>query len=823
MPPTTKTLSPAELAKLEAAFATDPASQAYKPLAEAYLAMGRYMEAMVVCKKGVKAHPTLADPRVLLARVYADQGKDKKALEELQGALQVVPSDKVALRLTAQLQWKAGERESAKATIAKAFEADGADAETLAAMKEMGVEPPKPAAPPPPPPPVMQQAPVAAQVPMTPANGVSSPNIVVEANVTQPNPMPVEAQPRPAQQQQRRTAPSTGRTTGSRPAATRRPSFEPEESISEVSEVSELSVPPRRKKKESSHGLAKALFFMLIFAVPVGAGAYYGVGQYIAKRNREVNRLITTAQDLLKTDTFHAYKEACKLAEQALDLDPNSALAHRILSFAYTVRWGEHEHDDTIKSRAEEHLREGKESRDQKNLSYQFAAESLLAYYSGKGSEGLRQLEDRVKAAEAENRKSALLYVTLGLLQMNQGDLERARESLEKAQAASPDDPRVYISLGNLQRRRGNDGSALGHFNSALRYTKNAHPEALLGTALLILDQPEPAKGYITAAKYIKSLMEMEPPPSPRQLAQAHMVKALLVSRASRDIPLYTDEKFKKELEDGTGVSPDQAKANKEIAAQEREGTDKDKTNPDLFIIRAKRLFWEAAAMGPDAEASATAKYDEAAGEVKKAIEANATVANYHVELAKIFLKKKGGEAQAEDALKKALTLVPNSPKLLSMLGQAQYRLKKVDDARATLEKATEDQKTKNGEARYLLARIYRDDKKDLKRAAELFDRAAADYYSDPSMAAIAYDDLGYTYEQAGTKDKARIAYEKALNADKELAVAYCHYARFLAKDNQPADKDKIKAVAGEYLKLDPRGEQSAECNGDMKRLANPG
>ena len=45
--------------------------------------MGRFMEAMVVCKKGVKAHPNAPDPRVLLARVYAEQGKDKKALEEL--------------------------------------------------------------------------------------------------------------------------------------------------------------------------------------------------------------------------------------------------------------------------------------------------------------------------------------------------------------------------------------------------------------------------------------------------------------------------------------------------------------------------------------------------------------------------------------------------------------------------------------------------------------------------------------------------------------------------------------------------------------------
>src|SRR4051794_39736259 len=113
MPPSSaKSLSPAELAKLEHAFATDPASDAYKPLAEAYLGMGRFMEAMVVCKKGVKAHPTNVDPRILLARVYADQGKDKKALEELQGALQVAPSDKQVLRMAGVLQMKLGETEA---------------------------------------------------------------------------------------------------------------------------------------------------------------------------------------------------------------------------------------------------------------------------------------------------------------------------------------------------------------------------------------------------------------------------------------------------------------------------------------------------------------------------------------------------------------------------------------------------------------------------------------------------------------------------------------------------------------------------------------
>src|SRR5271155_1912673 len=107
MPPApSKQLSPAELAKLEHAFATDPGSEAYKPLAEAYLGMGRFMEAMVVCKKGVKAHPNTPDARMLLARVYADQGKDKKAIEELQGALQIAPKDKGVLRFTGLLQLK---------------------------------------------------------------------------------------------------------------------------------------------------------------------------------------------------------------------------------------------------------------------------------------------------------------------------------------------------------------------------------------------------------------------------------------------------------------------------------------------------------------------------------------------------------------------------------------------------------------------------------------------------------------------------------------------------------------------------------------------
>src|SRR3984957_5065817 len=99
-----------ELSALEQSFAQDPTSEAYRPLAEAYLGLSRFMEAMIVAKKGAKARPTEAGPRVLLAHIYAVQNKDPKALEELQAALQIQPRDLAALKMQAQLFFKSGQR-----------------------------------------------------------------------------------------------------------------------------------------------------------------------------------------------------------------------------------------------------------------------------------------------------------------------------------------------------------------------------------------------------------------------------------------------------------------------------------------------------------------------------------------------------------------------------------------------------------------------------------------------------------------------------------------------------------------------------------------
>src|SRR5512138_3430907 len=149
MPAPTKQYSAAEITALEHAFASDPMSDAYRPLAEAYLALGRHMEAMVVCKKGVKAHPEDPSPRVLLARVYADQGKDKKALEELQAILQTWPAFAAANRMLGALHLRLGDRDAGIAALQRALDAAPGDAETIGLLKQNGVSvaPAAPAAP----------------------------------------------------------------------------------------------------------------------------------------------------------------------------------------------------------------------------------------------------------------------------------------------------------------------------------------------------------------------------------------------------------------------------------------------------------------------------------------------------------------------------------------------------------------------------------------------------------------------------------------------------------------------------------------------------
>ena len=741
-----KTLSPQELAKLESAFNSDPGSDAYRPLAEAYLAAGRFMEAMVVCKKGVKAHPNRPDPRLLLARVYAEQGKDKKALDELQGALGVAPTDRTVLRALADVQMRSGDAAAGKATLQKVWDLDPKDPETGAAFARWKVEPPKPPPPPEPPP-----APLGTAVRAAPPRLSEMPPGTVPpagARARSVNGMPVQRAPAPR--------------------------------ATEMEDDDHLP-PPAAKK-----GHATRFVIMAVAGVAI-LGGWYGWGQWKAARDIKLKKSLKEASEQLRHDSFASYKKATDAATAALDVDANGYLA-----YAYAIRWGEHGDGDDARRFAEEHLAAVRRSGDQDSR-FADAAEALLASYSGKGTQALGTLESKVKTLDEKGQTSAFLYLTQGIIQMQLGDLERARDSLERAQQAAPSDPRVYSALGTLHRRRGDPRAADQNYGFALRYERD-HPESLLGRALLALDS-ENALGFPAAAVSLKKLLDADPPPSPRQLAVAHLARALLVSRVQAAVAGVQPDMARR-LADATGVPLDRAAGSALAAKEDEEGFALDRANPELHLLRGKRLLVEG-------------QTDSAVREMREAVKADPSRAQAYVDLARALMQKPEGATAAQEALVTAIRTMGESPRLMVMLGQVYFRQGRLDDAAAQYGKALADPKSKNPEARLQLGIVYRE-KKDYPKSVEQLTRASQEFIGQGSRIADALTELGRTYEAQGDRTRADEAFRRALDTDPQAADAYFFYARLLASDRRSREKGRI--AAAKYLELEPRGEHAAEA-----------
>ncbi|MBI5546056.1 MAG: hypothetical protein HY901_19360, partial [Deltaproteobacteria bacterium] len=437
MPPSASKnpLSPTELAQLEHAFATDPTSEAYKPLAEAYLAMGRFMEAMVVCKKGVKAHPETVTARVLLARVYAEQGKDKKALEELQGALLASPNDLHALRLLGSILCKSGDTAQGAEHLKKAIAADPKDPETLELCKKYSVAVPAPEPPPPPPPPVVVAPPV-----LTPAAPARDLHAGVGA-VAQPGMQtPVSAHPARAAQPAQRNPQAAPRAAQPRPAP--RPAA-PRVSFEELSEKYDREDSLVSKKKGGMTGLI--ITVSIILAGGLALGGFFMIRKANEVRDGKIAKLLKGIQDELAHDSFASYKKACDYGSQIVsDLDSQHYPAHAFLAYGYAIRWGEHGED--VQERAKEHLAKAKAAKQEH--SHIHAAEAYIRFFGGDAKGAEDWLAQIVEDAEKSNKKSTLLMSVLGILQMHSGDLEKAYKNLKAAQTLLPADPRINAALG---------------------------------------------------------------------------------------------------------------------------------------------------------------------------------------------------------------------------------------------------------------------------------------------------------------------------------------------------------------------------------------
>ena len=624
MPAPSKPPTPAELSGLEHAFAADPSSDAYRPLTEAYLAMGRFMEAMVVCKKGVKAHPDDPAAKVLLARVYAEQGKDRKALDELLAVIAAYPTFAAANRMAGVLQIKMGEREQGEAALRRAAEAAPDDPEVREALAKHGVtvtrRPAGAAGGPPVAPRVTPRSPGArppgaAAGPAAGEHTGITGEILIDEMAPAPTPVPAKRTRNVEYAEELAAKYATREFTLSTPAGGKR----------------------ARPSKKGTIATTVGLFAVLVAAL----GGFWLFNKSRAETVREIDRLLKEALPLVEKDTPAAYADAAARFRKILERDDGSIAGHAYLAYVDAILAGEHGGGEEAKAEAVRHVEAARKLA--QRHSHLVAAEAYLRLYAGDAAGAKETLKAVVEGEEGV--QSPFLFGVLGAVHLREGDLDAARDILAKAQKASPGDVRVAWLLAEQYRRRGEgyELQAAGFYDYALRIQKE-HLSSILGKSIVLLDRGQVEE----AGKGADYALSPQAGASRPQQALAYAIRA--------------------------GVLAAQGKAQEAKAAEEQAGK-LDPTNADVPHRIALRKLREGDSAG-------------AVEAMQRAVTLDPRRVALYADLVRALLGREGGAKQAIDTVKKAVVRLGEHPRLALVLGEAYRAAGDADLARGQYEKA---------------------------------------------------------------------------------------------------------------------------------------
>ena len=518
-----------------------------------------------------------------------------------------------------------------------------------------------------------------------------------------------------------------------------------------------------RTRPSAAKGLVATVAIILVGAM--GLGAYY----YLSKQRRiteqKIDALLKQVRAEIDHDNFAGYRKACEYGEQIVtELDNSLYSAHAYLAYAYAIRWGEHGEGENVERAAKEHLARAQSAKQEH--SHIIAASAYIRFFGGDTKGAEEALEQSVKEHEQKGQKSTLLLGTLGILQMHTGELEKAYQNLKAAQTLSPADPRINAALGDVLRRQGNEFLAYKYYDDALRYERD-HAEAQLGVALMFIETGK----LEMADRIVKRLLGANPPPSPRQMAVAHLANAILL--------------------DEQGKASD---AEKEQAL----AFETDSRNAELYILKARRLV-------------RANKVDDAVASIREAIKRDPRRASFYVELAKVLIAKPGGAKEAVSSMEQALKSMPGSPKLLVLLGDSYRAAEDYERAKESYEKALASSKDKVPEARLALADLARS-KKDTAKALELYEKARSEYLSSPKKQAYALTEMGKIFEEQGERKKAFESYRAAVAADPTFAPSIFLSAKLFSLDREKQNRERAFEFLERYLQIDPKGEYAEDA-----------
>jgi tetratricopeptide (TPR) repeat protein len=125
----------AVIRRYEERLAKDPSSLAFAPLADAYRKAGRIGEAVRLCEDGLGRFPHYATARLILAKALLDEGQGDRARGELETIVAAGARDAEAHRLLGEIHRKAGRLEAALEQLEHASRLDPSDRESRLAAE----------------------------------------------------------------------------------------------------------------------------------------------------------------------------------------------------------------------------------------------------------------------------------------------------------------------------------------------------------------------------------------------------------------------------------------------------------------------------------------------------------------------------------------------------------------------------------------------------------------------------------------------------------------------------------------------------------------
>jgi len=524
------------IADLELAFSQNPKSGDFETLCVAYLEAGRYMEAMVVCKKGLKTQPGSVSGQILLAKIYSAQKKYSRALKHLDGVIASAPGETKYLWARSEVRQQSGDEEGAVADLKLIYEKQPNDEKILGALREKGVE----IAPP--------VAPVSPHMPTQPPafpSGLPIPDVAsgVPSQAAYPGSIPP-------------VFPGSGTAAGSdsiAPSDPRYASFGPP-SMSTPPPGYGSVAPMGRQKLEGEDELEAlanevattgekkgnpALSVALVFICLILVGGIVAYRFYEKNRTEEIAKLTVQGKRAEKQDTFRGYQSAAKTYERIIqEYDSKHPLTLGHLARVYAILWGEHgdfarvnELDQTLAS-AEKYA---------PNVSYTQAAKGLRRLYGNEdrvkgGQEAYESLRPYLKQVTEQGGEASIAEMTLGLAELEIGNYDRAVKHLIKVTKRQPSSIRARVLSARAYFRAGRLGKAEFHYTKALKMAGGGdHPTARIERALVRLQRGQLAQSDQDIKAFREFLRKYPKDVSEQNRALAEYARSEVLRAAGED------------------------------------------------------------------------------------------------------------------------------------------------------------------------------------------------------------------------------------------------------------------------------------------------